>query len=158
MLRYSLVFLLFAINLAFPIKLLADPKQPKVAQQNAQQVIQQFLSVSNIGTSVITPVSRTAAVYLTIKNNSDKPITLVDVETPVANHSMIHKTVMEDGVAKMLHQNTIIIPAQQEIEFSRGGLHIMLMGINSQKLLKGFSLTLIFNDHKPLKVAVEGRD
>lgn len=112
------------------------------------------VKVSKVELSAITPVSTTAAVYLTLSNNGESKLALVDVETKVAHHAMFHLSKNENGVAKMSHQDEVVIKGKQKIEFRRGGLHIMLMGINKELISKEFEIVLKFasGEELPFKV------
>lgn len=50
-----------------------------------------------------------------------------------------------NGVGRMVHRETLDLPAGEEVTFAPGGMHLMLMGL-SEKLVEGtaFPLTLRF--------------
>ncbi len=87
-------------------------------------------------------VSRTSAVYLTIKNLSAETLVIDHVETNIARHAMFHNSVEQDGVAKMQHLDQLTIPANQSLELKPGGAHIMLMGLKTMPESKQFELIL----------------
>ncbi|TQV76527.1 copper chaperone PCu(A)C [Aliikangiella marina] len=99
-------------------------------------------------------VARTAAIYMTIENTSDSDAEIIGVKTEVAHHTMIHKTVEKDGLAKMEHLDSVIIPAKGTLELKRGSYHIMLMGLDKKKLAKPFSLSLMFANGDPIQVEI----
>jgi copper(I)-binding protein len=66
------------------------------------------------------PGSDVAAAYLTLRNPTTKPITVVGIESPVAEHAMIHET--------RPHEQLVIAPGQT-VKFEPGGLHVMLHGM-----------------------------
>jgi|SRR5581483_4973831 len=72
------------------------------------------------------PGSDVAAVYLTLRNPSSKPITILGVESPVASHAMIHETKTEGGQSRMRPHEQLVVPAGQSVKLEPGGLHIML--------------------------------
>ncbi len=74
---------------------------------------------------------KATAMYLSLRNTTSETIELVGVESDIASHSMMHKTIDEDGVAKMRHQDSIMIEPGKKVIFEQGGLHIMLMGLNT---------------------------
>ena len=111
---------------------------------NAQVANADAIEITQVRMPPVPPVSRTAAIYLSIKNNSDKAITLVGIHTPVAHHSMIHLTQETSGVAKMHHLEKLVIAANSQLEFLPGGHHIMLMGLERELLSKPFIVTLEF--------------
>jgi hypothetical protein len=71
--------------------------------------------------------SRPAAGYFTLLNDTDKPRTLVGASSPVCGMLMLHKSVNENGVEKMLMQKRIAVPARGSLTFSPGGYHLMCM-------------------------------
>tara|TARA_B100001123_G_C15138207_1_gene958335 strand:- start:603 stop:1025 length:423 start_codon:yes stop_codon:yes gene_type:complete len=85
--------------------------------------------------------ARAGAGYLSIENLGSTDDSLIKVSSPIAGMSMIHDTVIEDGVAKMKHLDRFVIPAGKLAELKPGGLHIMLMGLKTQ-LNAGSKVTL----------------
>src|SRR5256885_2228293 len=75
------------------------------------------------------PGSDVAAVYLTVRNPSAKPITIVGVDSPVASQAMIHETRTNGGQSQMRPHEQLVVPAGQSVKFEPGGLHIMLHGL-----------------------------
>jgi periplasmic copper chaperone A len=72
------------------------------------------------------PTARMLAAYMTISNDGDREQTLVGVESPQFNHVMLHKSEVIDGVARMLHQDSIAVPAHGSVRLEPGGLHLMM--------------------------------
>jgi len=99
----------------------------------------------------IPPVSRTAAIYFTLRNNSNKELKLISVSTGVSRHAMVHRTQEINGIVKMQHINELVIPPESKLEFSTGGYHIMLMGLDHKLISKPFNVTLEFAN-QPAKV------
>lgn len=113
-----------------------------------------LVEIKNATMPKLPPVSRTAAIYMTVENKGDKELEIVGVETDVAHHTMIHKTVEKDGMAKMEHLDSIRIPAKGNLELKPGSYHIMLMGLDKEKLAKPFELSLLFAKHSPMKIQI----
>lgn len=113
----------------------------------------QTLKVINAVMPAVPPVSRTAAVYLTLQNLTDKTITLNTVETDIAKHAMFHQTIEQNGVAKMQHRDELIIPAKQTMSLVAGSTHIMLMGMKEIPSRGEFQLSL-GNAEQKFQVAV----
>ena len=105
-----------------------------------------FLKVTNAYMPEVPSVSRSAAIYLTLSNTSPNLITLTGVSTSIAKHSMIHRTVESDGMVKMMHHADLNIKPGDSIEFRPGGIHIMLMGLQSTPIPTSFKLNLIFKE------------
>lgn len=120
-----------------------------------QLIASELIEISNVKMPKVPEVSRTAAIYLTIKNNSDKAIVLSDVKTPVAKHTMLHESLEVDGVAKMQHVEQLKIAAGQKVEFVPGGYHIMLMGMDKNLTAEPFNVTLKFANQVNKTFSVE---
>ena len=88
--------------------------------------------------------SRPGAAYVTAE--SDKDDRLIGASTPIADRVMIHAVETDaNGVGRMVHRETLDLPAGEAVNFAPGGMHLMLMGL-SEKLVEGttFPLTLHF--------------
>lgn len=72
------------------------------------------------------PSARMLAAYMIIRNSSDRDRVLVDVESPQFRHVMLHKSEVVDGVARMLHQDEILVPAQGSVVLEPGSYHLMM--------------------------------
>ena len=99
----------------------------------------------------VPPVSRTAALYFTLQNMTAQTLLLVAVDTPIAAHTMIHLTEERHGVVKMRPQGQLEILAGAKLEFSPGGYHIMLTGLNQAEMAevrasRRLPLSLVFAD------------
>jgi copper(I)-binding protein len=98
-----------------------------------------------------------SAIYLTIRNPGEQGDILLQALSDVAGAIEIHLSKMDSsGVMTMERQDQIIIPAQESVEFSPGGLHIMLVNL-AQDLSVGdtFPITLVFEKAGELLVEVE---
>jgi len=73
------------------------------------------------------PGAPAMAAYMTLENRADAPRRLSGARSPDFEAVMIHRTVVEEGVARMVHQAYVDIPAAGRVRFEPGGLHLMLM-------------------------------
>lgn len=73
------------------------------------------------------PGQQTGAVYMIIK--SDRPATLVKVETAAAKQAEIHSMEMNGGVMVMREMESLALPEKQNVALTPGGNHIMLMNL-----------------------------
>jgi copper(I)-binding protein len=114
------------------------------------------LMVTDAYMPAVPTVSRTAAVYLKLENNSLSKIILSGVSTTIAKHAMFHQTVESDDLVKMKHLSSLEINPGKSVEFSPGGKHIMLMGLQDQAIPETFMLNLIFENQisQAIKVSV----
>jgi len=76
------------------------------------------------------PGATMLAGYATVKNDCAKPIAIVGVESLDFAEAMIHRTVIENGVSRMLHAARLEVPAKGKLHFAPGGMHLMLMRPN----------------------------
>jgi copper(I)-binding protein len=73
-----------------------------------------------------------SAVYLTISNNAAQDEALIGVECAIADECMLHQTTIADDVIHMEHLPRLEIPAGSQAILEPGGMHIMLMGLESE--------------------------
>ena len=88
-------------------------------------------SIENAWVREAPPNASMMAGYATIKNNTDKEQTLNLAKSKAFKMVEIHKTIIEDGVAKMRRQENLAIPAGGTLELKPGSYHLMLMHPNT---------------------------
>jgi copper(I)-binding protein len=96
-----------------------------------------------------------SAVYFVLTNRYEDD-TLLGASSSVANMTQIHATLIdEEGQASMQHQEELDVPAGAVITFRPGGLHVMLMNLNSD-LAEGdtIQVTLTFENYGELTIDV----
>lgn len=106
------------------------------------------------------PWSRPAAAngngagFMTVTNRGKAADTLKAVETPAARKVEIHRSAMQNGVARMQRQDAgVAIPAGQALAFAPGGYHVMFLGLTKPlKLGDKVPATLVFQSGARLKV------
>jgi len=113
------------------------------------------LHVKQVWSRAMPPVSRTGAVYLTISNTGTAPDRLLSASASVSDRAELHTHIHEGGMMKMRKVDAVELPAGEDKMFQPGGLHIMLMGLNTP-LVEGqtFSLTLRFEQAGETSVEV----
>jgi copper(I)-binding protein len=72
------------------------------------------------------PASTVLAAYMVLKNTTDTPRTVTRIDSPDFRNSQIHRTVMENGIAKMLPVERLELPVDGSVVLEPGGLHLML--------------------------------
>ena len=92
------------------------------------------LTVENAWISEAPPVSKVMVAYMTISNKSNEAIDIIKAESDLYSSIEFHETIHEDGMARMVRWDKIIIPANDSIQLKRGGKHFMLF--NPTKHLK----------------------
>lgn len=107
------------------------------------------------------PTAMSGAGYMTITNNGDTDDRLLSVAADFPR-VMIHETVTENDVAKMIHLEAVDLPAGETVSFAPGGKHVMFMGLKGDPLEVGETITatLTFEQAGEIELVfnVEARD
>ena len=90
------------------------------------------------------PTSRVLAAYMRIINLTEGDLTVTGITSPDFEAADLHRTVVEDGVARMLPVPELTIPAGGSITLEPGGLHLMLFD-PVRPLQQGDSVTLVLH-------------
>jgi hypothetical protein len=90
------------------------------------------------------PTSRVLAAYMQIINLTDGDLTVTGVTSPDFETADLHRTVVEEGVARMLPVPELTIPAGSSVTLEPGGLHLMLFD-PVRPLQEGDSVTLVLH-------------
>jgi periplasmic copper chaperone A len=91
--------------------------------------------------------ARPAAGYFTLKNDTDKPVALTGATSSACGMMMLHRSVEQNGVEKMLPVKSLTVPAHGAVSFAPGGYHIMCMKPQaSMERGKSVPVTLKFAD------------
>lgn len=120
------------------------------------------VSVENAWARATFALAKTGAVYLSINNQSENDLKLlsVSVDSAVASDAQLHEILMEEEMMQMREATEgFAIPPGATLEFSPGGKHIMLMGLE-KPLTAGeqFLLLLRFENNKVMRVPIEVKD
>ena len=88
------------------------------------------------------------AVYFVINNQTRQPDTLLAVRGEIADALEVHLSTMDDnGVMAMQRQETVTVPARENVTFEPGGLHVMLIALeNDLQSGERFPVTLVFQN------------
>ena len=69
------------------------------------------------------------AAYFVIENGTSQEDRLLSAQTDIASAVEMHLSQMEGDHMSMHQQEAVTLPAGETVEFSPGGLHIMLVGL-----------------------------
>ena len=97
------------------------------------------------------------AIYFVIENPTGQDDVLLNATSEVAEMVELHRSSMDaNGVMTMQHQESVAIPAGEEVSFEPGGLHVMLMGL-TRDLTVGdrITVTLQFQNAGEISLEVE---
>ncbi len=120
-------------------------KMQKMSQEAASQesVSQDSLMVHHGWIRLTPPVSKNSAAYFVLHNAGKKDVKIVDVVTPAAEMAMMHDSVIEMSMVRMVHLEELSIPAGGTVEFATGGKHLMLVNLTG-KLEAGKEIPVTF--------------
>ena len=102
----------------------------------------------------LTPVSKTAAIYMILMNHGAEADVLKGLTTPVATHATPHRTINDNGVMKMREIEKLALGPQEMMTFAPGGNHIMLTGLKTP-LKAGDILPLVMTFAKAGEVRID---
>jgi len=104
------------------------------------------------------PGASAMAGYMTLHNPSTQARALVGAKSAGFAMVMMHRTEMEGGMAKMVHQEEVDLPAGGEVSFAPGGYHLMLMRPReAYKAGDKVEITLLFKNGSQMPVQFEVR-
>ncbi len=113
--------------------------------------------VVELGAEGALPGTNSAA-YLDIRNGGRNPDRLLGAESPVAERTELHESVMDGDVMRMRRVDGVDLPPGETLRLAPGGLHVMLLDLRrSLEAGDTLTLTLTFRDAPPLSVAVPVR-
>jgi copper(I)-binding protein len=98
------------------------------------------------------------AVYLTLRNYSATDDLLVGAATEAAESVELHESTMVNDVMEMNMLESVPLASGQIIEFTPGGLHIMLVNLKDDVVLgESLQITLQFETHADIILTVPVR-
>jgi copper(I)-binding protein len=102
------------------------------------------------------PGAAMLAGYLTLKNEGDSTARLLAVQSDRFQSATVHRTVIENGVARMRELNHLEIAPGEEVRFAPGGIHVMLMQPR-REVVPGehIEMTFLFSDGQRLRAIFE---
>ncbi|MNJ33771.1 hypothetical protein D3C77_284610 [compost metagenome] len=94
-----------------------------------------------------------AAGYFTLTNTGAEPVALNGAQSDMFGQVMIHRSIQENGMARMQHIDQVQVPASGTLAFAPGGYHLMLMQRQKPLALGDqIAITLQFADGQTLPV------
>lgn len=93
---------------------------------SASSLADSNLVVSDAWVREAPPGAAMLAAYMTISNRGPAPRVLTGVESPNFSHVMLHRSVVIDGIARMIHQDALEIPAGGSLVLEPGSYHLMM--------------------------------
>ncbi|MEW6765832.1 MAG: copper chaperone PCu(A)C [Pseudomonadota bacterium] len=79
------------------------------------------------------PNAQAMAAFMSIENDEDRPVKVVNAHAPGFKVIELHKSVEENGMHKMLKQEALVVPPMGSLELRPGSYHIMLIGVQDPR-------------------------
>ena len=99
--------------------------------------------------------AKAGTAYLTLMNHGAESDRLLSITTEAAAKAALHRTINEDGIAKMQPVESLDLPAGAMVELKPGGLHVMMTGLRAPLVEGGsFMLRLTFEKTGEIEVKV----
>lgn len=97
--------------------------------------------------------AKAGAGYMMISNDGDTDDRLLEVRADFPR-VMLHNTEEKDGIARMIHVESLDLPAGEIVALEPGGHHVMFMGLNGDPFEAGEEIpaTLVFEKAGELNV------
>ena len=73
------------------------------------------------------PGAMVNAGYMTLRNTGQSDIIIDKVTSPEFAMIEMHRTVVQNGLARMVPQDHLVVPAGGELKLRPGGIHLMMM-------------------------------
>ena len=111
------------------------------------------LEIGDPSVRAVPPGQPNSAAFMSLRNTSTEERALVGAESPAAEVVELHTHVEEGGMMRMRRIERIDLPAGERVTLQPGGLHVMLIGLQSE-LAPGqtVELTLIQDDGERLTI------
>ena len=90
------------------------------------------LTLSSLAVRASLGASPNTAAYLTITNAGSRPDRLLSVSCACARKVEMHASEMSGDMATMKATGPVAVPARGSVSFAPGGLHLMVMGLNTR--------------------------
>ena len=87
------------------------------------------VTVEDAWVRAMPPTQHNTAAYFTVKNNGDAEIVITGATSDSADEAQIHQSRDIDGYMRMERLESIILAPAETVEFTPGGIHLMLLGL-----------------------------
>jgi periplasmic copper chaperone A len=112
------------------------------------------VAIENAWARATPPGTTIAVVYAEVIARGDDEI--VSVTTPSAKHVEMHSSTQDNGLMKMRPVATVRLHANERLRFEAGGLHLMLIGLQSPlEANTPIALTFKFRSASPVTITAK---
>lgn len=117
-----------------------------------------FIMIQNAWIRSVPSNVKAMAAYMTITNTSNETRKLTAVSCKLFSKVEIHRTVMHEGITKMVLQKELIIPAGKSVSLEPGGYHLMLIDLEAvPREGDEVEMELQFDDGQTLRIKIPVR-
>ncbi len=109
------------------------------------------VEISEAKVRALLPGRDTTAGYFELRNHTAATLTLVGATSPAARAIEMHRTYIKDDRVGMQRIPEVTIAPGESVAFERGGLHLMIFGVN--EFPEPFPITLRFADDRQVEAA-----
>lgn len=85
-----------------------------------------------------------SAAYFVVENRGSEPDRLLEVRSGVARRVELHRSVVEEGMARMRPADSVVVEGGGRTILEPGGLHVMLMGV-TEAISAGDTVELVLD-------------
>ncbi len=89
---------------------------------------QEGLQVENAWVRESAPTARVLGAFMHLHNRGSETLTIRGAQSPQFDSVEIHQTVLENGMARMLPQDSLTLGPDEHMDLKPGGYHLMLIG------------------------------
>ena len=114
------------------------------------------ITVSGPWVAEAPPTSKVMVGYLVLSNSTAEPVTFTTASSENFSSIEFHETVHEDGMARMVRHEALVVPANDQLVLQRGGQHLMLF--NPTRVFKAgdrITITLVEDDNSETEIAFD---
>lgn len=87
----------------------------------------EVLRIRNAWVPAAPPAASVFAAYMSIDNTSDRDVNIVEFSSPHFAAVEMHRTVLENGMAQMIQQSYLVVPAHGTLELAPQSWHLMMI-------------------------------
>lgn len=116
------------------------------------------VEVSSAWVRMPPPGADTLAAYLTVANHGRQVARITGVQSRQFERAMLHRTAVDDGIAKMIHLPALDVPPGETVTLTPGAVHIMLVRpLEPVREGDAIALTVAFADGSSIDVTATVR-
>jgi len=123
-----------------------------LAQAAAAQVV-----LEGAWVRALPPTQTRTAAYLTVRNAGAEAVVISGASTPIAGRVELHETLQSEGMMRMEEQSEVRVPAGAAVSFAPGGLHLMLLDLDTMPAVGDAVELCLTIDGAPLCTTAETR-